>query len=196
MKKIITILLLVLLLPTMVLAAETKSQTLAETLDSEEIKANLDNYKDGENKVPVYLFRGQGCSHCHEFLEFVASDLVKEYGDKFELISYEVWNNKENANLMEEVSEYLDDDANGVPYIIIGEKTYNGYSESMNDKIKTAIDDLYKSEERYDILTEIKEHPKAKKQVKKQDSTSVVVFIIFASIAIIALVVNSMKKNS
>ena len=196
MKKIITILLLVLLLPTMVLAAETKSQTLAETLDSEEIKANLDNYKDGENKVPVYLFRGQGCSHCHEFLEFVASDLVKEYGDKFELISYEVWNNKENANLMEEVSEYLDDDANGVPYIIIGEKRYNGYSESMNDKIKTAIDDLYKSEERYDILTEIKEHPKAKKQVKKQDSTSVVVFIIFASIAIIALVVNSMKKNS
>ncbi len=196
MKKIITILLLVLLLPTMVLAAETKSQTLAETLDSEEIKANLDNYKDGENKVPVYLFRGQGCSHCHEFLEFVASDLIKEYGDKFELISYEVWNNKENANLMEEVSEYLDDDANGVPYIIIGEKTYNGYSESMNDEIKTAIDDLYRSEERYDILTEIKEHPKAKKQVKKQDSTSVVVFIIFASIAIIALVVNSMKKNS
>ncbi|MBR3198534.1 MAG: hypothetical protein IKG27_00805 [Bacilli bacterium] len=198
MKKIITFLLLVLLVPTMVFAEEQKytSQTLEEALKSEEIKGDLSKYNEGENKVPIYLFRGQGCSHCHEFLEYVASDLVKEYGDKFELISFEVWNNKTNSDLMESVSKYLNDDASGVPYIVIGDKSFNGYAESMNEEIKTAITDLYNAEEKYDILTEMKEHPEAKKQTKKQDSTSVVVFVIFATIAVIALVVNSVKKNS
>lgn len=197
MKKIITFLLLILLIPTMTLAKEAyTSETLEETLEKEEIKAeNLDDYKEGENKVPIYLFRGQGCSHCHEFLEFVASDLAPEYGTKFELVSFEVWNNQNNAKFMEEVSDYLGDDASGVPYIIIGKKTFNGYSESMNDEIKSAIDDLYGSEERYDVLTEIKEHPKTKK-VAKQDSSFTVVFVIFASIAVIALVVTGIKKNS
>ena len=40
----------------MVLAAETKSQTLAETLDSEEIKADLDNYKADSTTTNKLVF--------------------------------------------------------------------------------------------------------------------------------------------
>lgn len=194
MKKIVTFLLLVMLVPTMVTAQEVTSETLEETLKKEKIEYNLENYKEEEGKVPVYLFRGQGCSHCHEFLEFVASDLIKEYGTYFNLVSYEVWNNSNNASLMQEISEYLEDDASGVPYIIIGDKTFNGYAESMDKEIKEAIKKLYDSDNRYDVFKEMKEHPKEKK-TSKTNSTTTIVFIIFASIAVIALVVTGIKKK-
>ena len=195
MKKIFTIMLLVLLTPAMVFAAPgTKSETLKETLESEDIEYKLEDYEEEEGKVNVYLFRGQGCSHCHEFLEYVASDLAEEYGKYFNLVSYEVWNNKNNASLMQEISDYLEDDASGVPYIIIGEETFNGYAESMNAEIETAIKNLYDSEKKYDVFEEMKNNPKAKKS-RKQDSSTVIVFIIFASIAVIALIVTSFKKK-
>ena len=60
MKKIVTFLLLVMLVPTMVTAQEVTSETLEETLKKEKIEYNLENYKEEEGKVPVYLFRGQG----------------------------------------------------------------------------------------------------------------------------------------
>ena len=95
---------------------------------------------------------------------------------------------------MQEISEYLEDDASGVPYIIIGDKTFNGYAESMDKEIKEAIKKLYDSDDRYDVFKEMKEHPKEKK-TSKTNSTTTIVFIIFASIAVIALVVTGIKKK-
>ncbi len=193
MKKIITFLLLILTVPTIVLAKPTyKSLTLKEALDDEKIEYNLDGYEETDDKATIYLFRGKGCSHCYEFLEYVSSSLVKEYGDYFKLESYEVWQNTDNAKLMQEVSDYLNDNASGVPYIIIGDKTFNGYAESMNEQIETAIMNLYNSEERYDVLEQMKENPKAK---LKKDNKFTIVITIAAAIAIIALVVTGFKRK-
>ncbi|MBR2833027.1 MAG: hypothetical protein IKE75_01075, partial [Bacilli bacterium] len=155
MKKYITLLLLILLMPSFVLAASYESKTLSEALKDEEIENDLEGYDDNEEKPVIYLFRGKGCSHCYEFLEYASSDLVKEKGDKFRMVTYEVWNNKENAELMQKVSDYFEDEANGVPYIVIGEKTFNGYSKSMNKEIEEAIDKLNEDEEKFDVLTKI-----------------------------------------
>lgn len=194
MKKIITFLLLVLMLPTLVLAKpEYKSLTLEEALKDEKIEYDLGGYEETDEKATIYLFRGKGCSHCYEFLEYVSSDLIKKYGNYFKIITYEVWNNADNAKLMQEVSDYLDDDASGVPYIVIGDKTFNGYAESMNEEIESAIKELYDSEERYDVLTQIETNPKETK--KKSDNTFTIVSIIFAATAIFILIITSIKKQ-
>lgn len=195
MKKYITLLLLVLLMPTFVFAEPAyTSQTLKEALESEKIEADLGDYSESDEKVNIYLFRGDGCPHCQEFLEYVANDLVKEMGDKFNVVSYEVWNDKNNAELMESISKKLEDDASGVPYIVIGDKSFSGYAESMNDEIKEAINTLYDSEEKYDVFTQLEIDPSAEKPAKKTDNTSIIVLTIMASITIIALVVASIKK--
>ena len=194
MKKYITFLLLILLMPSFVLAASYESKTLSEALKDEKIESNLEGYDDNEEKPVIYLFRGKGCSHCYEFLEYVSSELIKEYGSKFRLVSYEVWNNEANGELMQKVSDYFKDDASGVPYIVIGEKTFNGYSKSMNKEIEEAIDKLNESEEKFDVLTKIDLKSKTK-NAEKEDNTFTVVFIIFAAIILTILIVNSFRKK-
>lgn len=196
MKKYITFLLLILLMPSIALAASYESQTLSDAIKDEGITGDLEGYDDNEEKPVIYLFRGKGCSHCYEFLEYASSDLVKEKGDKFRLVSYEVWNNEANAELMQKVSDYFKDDANGVPYIVIGEKTFNGYSKSMNKEIEEAIDKLNDSEEKFDVLTKIDMKSSVKKQKKsKQNNTFTIVFMLFAAVALILLVVTSFRKK-
>ena len=194
MKKIVTFLLLVIMLPTVAFAKPAnESLSLEEALKDEKIEYNLDGYEETDEKPTIYLFRGKGCSHCYEFLEYVSSSLIKEHGDHFKMVTYEVWNNSDNAKLMQEVSDYLDDDASGVPYIIIGKKTFNGYSESMNKEIEEAIEELYNSEEKYDIFEQMEKHPKKAK--KKSSNTPTIIFIVLAAAAIVVLLITSSKKQ-
>lgn len=196
MKKYITFLLLILLMPSLVLAASYESKTLSEAIKDEEIENDLGDYDDNEEKPAIYLFRGKGCSHCYEFLEYASSDLVKEKGNKFRMVTYEVWNNEANAELMQKVSDYFKDDASGVPYIVIGDKTFNGYSNSMNKEIEEAIDKLNESEEKFDVLTKIDMKSSPKKEKKsKQNNTFTIVFMLFAVAALIVLVVTSFRKK-
>ena len=193
MKKYIAFLLLILLMPTIALA-KVESNTLSEAIKDEGIENDLGDYDDNEEKPVIYLFRGKGCSHCYEFLEYASTDLVKNYGDKFRLQTYEVWNNKDNANLMQSVSDYFNDNASGVPYIVIGEKTFNGYSKSMNKDIESAIDKLNESEKKFDVLKKV-DLKKIKSDKSETDSTSIIVFTLFALVALVVLVVTSFKKK-
>ena len=196
MKKIITFLLLVLTFPSLVLAAPAyKSLSLEEALKDEKIEYDLGDYTETDDKVTIYLFRGKGCSHCYEFLEYVSSSLVKEYGQYFKIKTYEVWNNSDNAKLMQDVSNYLKDDASGVPYIIIGDKTFNGYAESMNEDIKTAIKNLYDSEEKYDVLEQMEKNPQKTKKTKQSSSTFTIIFIIVAATVIALLLFNNKEQK-
>ena len=63
----------------------------------EELKnTDLGDYSEKKGKVNVYLFRGSSCGHCFDAVKFFAS-IAKDYQDKFNLISYEVWGNKDNS---------------------------------------------------------------------------------------------------
>ena len=117
-------------------------------------------YAEGEevtsqdNRVKVYFFRGEGCSHCAETEEFFNS-IQEEYGSKFTIIDYETWYNTENSELMQKVAEARGEEANGVPYIIIGDKSWNGFAQDMADEIKSQIDSEYEKavDDRYDVMT-------------------------------------------
>ena len=139
MKKLrlfIGLLVAVLLVPTVVLAAD------------EEVTST-----DDSKKAIVYFFRGEGCSHCAEAEEWFNS-IQDEYGELFKVVDYEVWENEDNAALMEEVAKARDESADGVPYIIVGDKSWNGFAEDYAEEIIDQIKALYEQDpsERYDIL--------------------------------------------
>ena len=134
----------------------TVSETLEETLTAEGIQHDLSNYKEKDDKVNIYLFRGKGCSHCKELLQYISNSLIKELGDKINLVSYEVWENEANENLMKQISKQLGKETESVPYLVIGKTAFTGFSQEMTDEIKTAINELYSSEEKYDAISQVK----------------------------------------
>jgi len=106
-----------------------------------------------DNRVNIYFFRGEGCPHCAEEEEFLES-LQEEYGQYFKIVDYETWYNSDNAKLMKKVADARKETIKGVPYTIIGNKSWSGYSSDFNEEIKSAIMSEYKTEvsERYDIM--------------------------------------------
>ena len=92
--------------------------------------------------ITVHIFRGEGCGYCKAALAFFDS-IEDEYGDYFDLETHEVWYDEDNANWMQAVAEHFNEDVGGVPYIIIGEKTFKGYSETYDDEIIKTIKSYY-----------------------------------------------------
>lgn len=155
MKKLIMYLLIgTLLVPTITLAEEqtkTVSLGLKEACESENITFNHENYKESNEKANIYLFRGSGCSHCYEFLTYLEA-MAEEFGKYFNLISYEVWQNEENNKLMKETASKMGETVTGVPYIVIGDKSWNGYGEDLNEEIYNAIMEEYKNGNKNDVF--------------------------------------------
>lgn len=162
MKKIFSLLILTALLfvPFMVHAEETK-------------------------KINVYLFRGEGCPHCAEAEEFFDSlSKDEEYSKYYKLVSYEVWYDEDNANLMNETAKKLNTEANGVPFIVIGEKYFSGYASSMDDEIKTAIKEAYENDKYTDIVK-----GSVKKDAKEAKKSQPIIPIIIVSVIALATVI-------
>ena len=106
-----------------------------------------------DSKHNVYLFYGDGCVYCDNLKEYLKT-LPKEVQNKFNFVQYEVWSSKQNTDLMNEVGNHFKDEVSGVPYLVIGAKTFSGYAPDYNDDILNAINDLEKNY--YDVMNEIK----------------------------------------
>lgn len=147
-------------------------------------KADLSNYQESDDKVNVYIFRGATCWHCLDETSWFAS-IVKDEGSKFNIVTYEVWNNSDNNKLMAAVAKLLGEEASGVPFTVIGNKTWSGFGEDMGDEMLDEITALYNSSERYDIKDYINlEDGKASTENKKSSSTSIVTIAILAAVLI------------
>lgn len=110
-----------------------------------------------KEKVNVYIFRGEGCPHCEEALEFFDTlEQDEEYKDLYKLVTYEVWYDENNSKLMQDVADALGEQASGVPYIVIGSKTFSGYASSYDDKIKDAIKTAYEDSDYKDVVKQVK----------------------------------------
>lgn len=115
------------------------------------------------NKVNVYLFRGEGCPHCQEAEEWFAT----LDNSKFTIVDYEVWYNEDNSKLMDKVANARGEEVGGVPYIIIGNKSWNGFASSYESEMLAEIESEYAKEvsARYDIMKLIDT------KIKKEDTT-------------------------
>jgi len=186
MKKIIVLLLTILaLFPINVFALQDNYNTknLEETLTSENIKHDLSKYQESDDQVKIYMFRGDGCGYCQKFLTFLNS-IVPEYGKYFKLVSYEVWYDDANEKLMQEVASFLGETVGGVPFIIIGDQIFPGYSSTYDENIKAKIKEEYeKKDEKYDVMEELRKH--IEEQNKPDHSTAYIIIfnLIFLILA-------------
>lgn len=149
-KKLIALFICLLVFP-MVANASTATMGLMEVLTEEGIDTSSITYETSDNKPNVYLFRGKGCHNCHNLMSMLAS-IISEYGKYFNFVSYEIYNNKDNNNLMSKVSDFLGANADGVPFLIIGDDYFVGYGTSLDEQIKEKLKSYYESEDRYDVF--------------------------------------------
>ena len=113
---------------------------------------NLDYITKEEGKVNIYFFWGDGCPHCESESAFFDS-IESEYGDYYNLYTFETWQNEENAELLKTFSDAMEVESRGVPYTIIGEEVFTGFSESMeSDFINAIVEEKDKS---FDIYFDI-----------------------------------------
>ena len=174
------------------------TETLETIFKDEGINADLSNYKESDDKINIYLFRGRGCPHCSDFINYVNNTLLKDYSKYFNIISFETWYNEENARLLNQVGEFFGYDVNskefGIPLIIIGDKTFVGYGDSYNKEIEEEIVNLYNSKDRYDVF---KEMAKPSNKTEPLSDTFTIVFLnfIISSILLVILLIYNKKSK-
>lgn len=130
MKKIIKfVLFLLLIIPT---------STLALSKDYNDYVGKYYNIKNNE-KVNIYLFYSKICPHCQKEEKYFET-LKEKYQDKINIYTYEVTENKTNNEIMKSLKKELKENSQGVPFTIIGSKTFLGYDESLNERIENTIE--------------------------------------------------------
>jgi len=78
-----------------------------------------------DKPVNIYFFWGQGCPHCAAEKPFLQK-LEKKY-PTVKVYDFEVWNSKENRELLIEVGKKLNVDVSGVPFTVIGDQHFIGW---------------------------------------------------------------------
>jgi len=89
-------------------------------------------------KIDLYFFYGQGCPHCAKEEIFLAK-LEKEK-TPINIHRYEVWHNKDNANLLSKIAKNINLTVSGVPILFIGSENIVGYGDDKStgqDILKT-----------------------------------------------------------
>ena len=114
--------------------------------------------KSSKNKVNVYVFWGDGCPHCKHLAQFFDSN-KSELKDKMNLYTFEVWKDSTNLKFMKEFGKFLGETPQGVPYMIISNKTFSGFAESdeeTKDEIINLIKHDYQNSSKIDKYQEYK----------------------------------------
>ena len=172
-----------------------KTLNLDQALEEENITKAYKNYKETDDQVTIYLFRGNGCGYCRAFLTFL-NNSAEEYGKYFKVVSFETWYDEENYNLMNTLSTYMGSPASGVPFIIIGDQVYAGYSSEYDDSILSTIKSLYGEKEKFDVVEEYnKEANKAARSEKRATATPIIWNFVFTAIATACVMVYVNKSN-
>ena len=160
MKKKLFILLTIFLLPIMTNAAKYydnyKTMNLTEALNDEGMILENKNYQETDDQAIIYLFRGRGCGFCRNFLSFLNS-ISKDYGKYFKLVSFEVWHDADNSALLNKMPNVTGVKAEGIPYIIIGSKVFDGYASNYDEEIKKSIMDEYNNKSE-DIFSKMQKY--------------------------------------
>jgi hypothetical protein len=84
---------------------------------------------------------------------------------------------------MDKVAKELGTEASGVPFIVIGDKYFSGFSATSSpEKIKEAIKEQYDNKDYQDVVEAVK---KGSSIEKKNDNSSVLPIIIASAVAIV-----------
>ncbi len=144
MKKILAIMLFLLL------------ATGCSLNNKEEIDYGINAQKiisTSDKKVKVYVFGKKDCPICSKANDFFTSlENNPNYKDMFDYNYVEIYDEKWHAIddktelLMLNVAAYFDDEVDGTPYIVVGEKGFAGYKENWQELFKKEIFRCFKAD--------------------------------------------------
>ena len=102
--------------------------------------------------VNIYLFHSQDCSHCKAEIKWLEE--IKENYDNVTVQEYEVTRNSDNASLESKVKKQFNTTTPLVPFTVIGEKYFIGFTDDTKSGITKMID-KYSNEEHRDVVDDV-----------------------------------------
>ncbi len=152
-------------------------------------------------KINIYIFHGDGCQFCAGALAFFDS-IEEEYGAYYNLVKFETWHNEKNANVLDQLSEHYNiaEKKRGVPFILIGDKYFNGYDSAWDDDIKQAIMTEYNNEKRSSVVADYVKYlvPDGSTQAPEEEKNNdAVILVVTACIIVgaVGLIVFARKRS-
>lgn len=107
--------------------------------DYKDILADIVDVEKEEDKINIYLFYGDGCPHCEKEMKLL-KQLKDKYDNAINLYFYESWHDDDNRELLFKAKKMFKLEENErVPFTVIGEKHYMGYSEFVGTDIEKRI---------------------------------------------------------
>ena len=90
------------------------------------------------NAADITIYYSPTCPHCHHARDFIENELVYEYND----IKVATVNVMDMANRQEflDTIQKCEYKSGGVPVMVIGEKCFQGYADSMQQDLRMAIE--------------------------------------------------------
>lgn len=110
--------------------------------DYKDVVYNITKEKVDKDKINLYFFRMDGCPHCAEEEKWL-ENIKDKYGDYLNIYDYEIKNSNKNREYYYNVKKVLNDEiTKSVPYTVIGETYFVGFSETVSEQIENKIKEL------------------------------------------------------
>ncbi len=85
-----------------------------------------------ESPVTGYLFYGTGCPHCKKERAYLQK--TQERLPYFEVQEFEIYYDRDNSQLLQKVANRLNTQVGGVPFLVVGDDYFIGFSEEFSPK--------------------------------------------------------------
>lgn len=90
------------------------------------------------NAANITIYYSPTCPHCHHARDFISSSLIYEYND-LKVTQVNIMN-MDNRQAFVDALFKCGYKSGGVPVLVIGEKCFQGYADSMQGELRTAIE--------------------------------------------------------
>lgn len=92
----------------------------------------------GANAADITIFYAPTCPHCHHARDFIGSSLIYEY-DNLKVSEVNILN-VDNRQAFVDALFKCGYKSGGVPVMVIGEKCFQGYSDSLQGDMRAAVE--------------------------------------------------------
>lgn len=190
--KSILVLLLILLPVTFASAKKTTKTTTTQAASAPSV-------------VDMYIFYGDGCSHCAELEEYIKTSLRSDsrVKDIVRITYFETWYDTTNQQFLSAVSKELGTEIKGVPFILIGDQTFSGFGGQMGEDLVAKIIEQSKNNKYVDVIAKVKassgitpvssdpENKGAATETEKTDSSKndIIGYVILGITVVIILII-------
>ena len=90
------------------------------------------------NAADITIFHSPSCPHCRHAREFIESTLIYEY-DNLKVTEVNVMSADNRQEFVDALYK-CGYKSGGVPVIVVGEKCFQGYADSMQDTLRAAVE--------------------------------------------------------